>query len=274
MNYISLVILIVLICIGVHVYRKNFKSLKCNAVSIFTGAPKTGKSTLAIFTAYLDYRRILFKTRFANMFRKLFNKPLEVEPLMYSNIPLAINEGYVPLTKELLLGQEKFVPNSIVYIGEVSLVADSMTFKQLSSEENESIMLFNKLAGHRSIRLYYDTQTIKDTIYHVKRCLSEYYYIHHMREMLILPFLIVYVREERYSDDESTMNVYESDTEETLKKVLIPKSIWKKFDYKCYSNLAGYQEKPVANKVEYPTNLKAEDIVSFKEYKTLNEVKH
>lgn len=107
---------------------------------------RLGKSTLCFYTCYRDYKRYLFRVRFANMFRKLFKLPLEEEGALYSNIPVRIKEGYIPLTRNMLLGKERFIPNSFIYCGEVSLVADSMSFKNMDAITSEEIMLMNKLA--------------------------------------------------------------------------------------------------------------------------------
>ena len=76
------------------------------------------------------------------------------------------------------------------------------------------------------------------------------------------------VREERYCEDNSSINTYENDVEDCLKKVIIPKKIWKKFDAYCFSYLT--DDLPVAdNVIVGAKDLKAKDIVSFREFKTL-----
>lgn len=93
-----------------------------------------------------------------------------------------------------------------------------------------------------------------------------------LRQLPLLPYSIAYVREERYSDDSGIMNVYDSDVEDSLKMILInTKKIWRCFDYKCYSNLGGYQNMPCPNKrifIDKDGELKAKNIVSFKEFKS------
>ena len=131
---------------------------------------------------------------------------------------------------------------------------------------NEQLLLFNKLIGHETKGGYivYDTQSINDNHYAVKRCVTEYYYIHHMVKWIPF-FLIAYVRELRYSDDHQEFNVYDEDVEESLKRVILSKRVWKKFDCYCYSILT--DDLPVnANLVDGKTlpDLKAADIVSFK----------
>lgn len=268
MNIVIVIVSIILAVLLFKFYKKNFKSITVPCVSLVTGAPKTGKSTLSIYLAIREYNMRLRSVKISNFFRKLLHKPLLIEPLLYSNIPLNVKNGYVPITNDLLTGKTKFVEGSVAYIGEVSLVADSQSYRDQSL--NEQLLLFNKLFGHRvGGKLFYDTQCINDTHYSIKRCLSNYIYILKMHKCFLLPFIIMYVREERYSDDNSTINNYDSDVEDSVKKILVPKSIWKCFDYRCYRNLNNYQSLHEEHNIIHTQNLVANDIVSFKKYNTL-----
>ena len=75
-------------------------------------------------------------------------------------------------------------------------------------------------------------------------------------------FLVVTVREERYSEDGLAINTYGEDVEDSLKRVIVSKKVWKLFDCYCYSILT--DNLPVADTVisEVP-DLKARKIVSF-----------
>lgn len=268
MNIVIVIVAIILAVLLFKFYKKNFKSITVPCVSLVTGAPKTGKSTLSIYLAIREYNNRYRSVKISNFFRKLLNKPLLIEPLLYSNIPLNVKNGYVPITNDLLTGKTKFVEGSVAYIGEVSLVADSQSYRDQSL--NEQLLLFNKLFGHRvGGKLFYDTQCINDTHYSIKRCLSNYIYILKMHKCILLPFIIMYVREERYSDDNSTINNYDSDVEDSVKKILVPKKIWKCFDYRCYRNLNNYQSLQEEHNIIHTQNLVANDIVSFKKYNTL-----
>ena len=79
--------------------------------------------------------------------------------------------------------------------------------------------------------------------------------------------MIMFIREERYSED--TINTYGEDIEETMKIHIVPKSTWRKFDCYCYSALT--DDKPSMKEADQrkASDLKARDIVSFKEYKTI-----
>ena len=102
---------------------------------------------------------------------------------------------------------------------------------------NERLLYFNKLIGHetRGGGIIYDTQAIQDCHYAIKRSISSYIWIHH--NIKIPFFILVYVREMFYSEDNSSVNVFNEDVEETLLRIIVPKSIWKKFDAYCYSKL-------------------------------------
>lgn len=264
---ISLYILLALLALGAFIFfkiSKYFKVPKIACVSLTTGGVKSGKSTFSVHLAISTYKRIHRQWKVRKFFQTLFNKPISEEPLLYSNIPLAV--PFVPITLELL--ERKIRPRygSVAYVNEASLLCDQMLYKD--EELNERLTLFNKLFGHETCGGYlvYDTQCISDVHYAVKRSLSNYFYIHHLEKRIPF-FLVAKVREERYSDDKGTVNTYGEDVEENLKTVLIPKSVWKKFDAYCFSVLT--DDLPVSADVRDSADLKARDIVSFREFKTI-----
>ncbi len=262
-----LVFLGLVLLIGFITYKitSKFKMPKVSCVSLVTGGVKSGKSTFSVYLVEKTYKRIHRSWKIRAYFQKLLNRPVDEEPLLYSNIPLTI--PYVPITLELL--QRKVRPryHSVAYINEASLVADQMLYKD--DELNERLTLFNKLFGHETCGGYliYDTQCVSDVHFAVKRSLSNYFYIHHLEKRVPF-FMIAKVREERYSDDGAVVNSYNDDVEESMKKVIIPKSVWKKFDPYCFSCLT--DNLPVsANVVTDTDDLKARDIVSFRQFKTI-----
>ena len=204
---------------------KKFKSPKVNCVSLVTGGVKTGKSTFAVYLAISNYKRIHKRWKIRAFFQKKLGREVEEEPLLYSNIPLSV--PYVPLSREILRREVRPRYKSVCYVNEASLVADSQMFRDM--ELNERLMLFNKLFGHETLggMCIYDTQCIVDLHYSIRRCLSEYFYIHHLNKLIPF-FLVAEVREERYCEDNSSINTYENDVEDCLRKVIIPKKIWKK----------------------------------------------
>lgn len=256
---VELLIIGALICLALHFFNKLFKYPKVGAMCLVTGGVKTGKSTLSVALVKREHRHRHRMWKFRKFFQKLFKLPISEEPLIYSNIPLAV--PYVQLTEDLILRKKRFNYGSVVYVCEASLMADSQMVKDM--ELNERLLMFNKLIGHelKGGCIIYDTQCISDTHYSVKRCLSDYIYIHHLVKWI--PFvLIAYVREERYSDDGTVVNVNDKDVEHTLTRVIIPKKTWKLFDCYCYSALT--DDLPVENTVVTTTDLKARQIVSFK----------
>lgn len=250
-----------------HKILSKFKIPKIACVSLVTGGVKSGKSTFSCYLAVRTYKRVHLRWKIRCYILRIFDREVPEEPLLYSNIPLAV--PYVPITLDLL--QRKVRPRygSVAYINEASLVADQMLYKD--DELNERLTLFNKLFGHETLGGYliYDTQCIGDVHFAVKRSLSNYFYIHHLEKRF--PFFVVAkVREERYSDDSSTINAYTGDVEDNLRTVLIPKHMWRKFDAYCFSVLT--DSLPVADKVVVadPKDLKARDLVSFRKFKTLD----
>lgn len=251
--------------IVVIVLTRKLKKPKVSCMALVTGGVKAGKSTFSCALALSKYKSQVRKVRFANFFRRIFRKELFEKPLLYSNVPLKCK--YVPLTDELLLRKQRFVYRSVIYAQEASLIADSQLIKNL--DINQRLLLFNKLIGHETKGGYliYDTQSINDNHYSVKRCISEYFYIHDTVKWI--PFvLLCHVRELRYSDDGQEINVYEGDIEESMRTVLISKRTWKMFDAYCYSVLTDHL--PVASDVvegRELSDLKAHKIVSFRKYK-------
>lgn len=274
---LALIIFTLIAVLALVIYFKYFKPVRMGNMLCVTGGIKTGKSLLCVWQARQIVRRQRFKVwLFNNVFRYLaypfyaFRTKGKVKerlprPLLYSNIPL--NMPYVPITKEFLERKEKPVQGSVAYICEASLVADSMTYNDKLL--NEELLLFNKLWGHASKGGYliYDTQSISDNHYSVKRCLNSYLYIHHMKKAPF--FCLMWLREDRYSDDKNgAQSVYSEDVEDKLLFHIVPKRAFRLYDRYCYSVLT--DDKPFRDKeVKRPKTLKAKDIVSFKNYITL-----
>lgn len=254
------IILCILLVLLIGWILSKFKIPKYGCMCLVSGGVKTGKSTLSVYMAIKAYKRNYRLIRVKNFFRKIFRKPLFELPLLYSNIPL--NVPYVPLTQDLILRKKRFRYGSVVYVNEASLFADSQLVKDMDT--NNALLMFNKLIGHELLggHIFYDTQSITDLHYSVKRCLSNYIYIHHLQKWI--PFFIVaYVRECVYSEDGSISNVFDKDVEDSLVRVIIPKSVWKKFDAYCYSYAT--DDLPVADKVKTAKSLKVKKLTTFNE---------
>lgn len=267
------VLIMILFLIAWIVFYVKFQRIRCGNMVCITGGIKTGKTQLAVFLSRQLLCRQRVKVWLYNVIGRWFvlvfkhkKVPKKPRPLLYSNIPLKCD--YVPITKELLTRKKTWVQGSVAYIGEASLVADSMCYKDAAL--NEDLLLFNKLFAHITHGGYcvYDTQSISDNHFAVKRCLNSYFYIHH--QVKIPFFCIVYMKEERYSEDNHVMNEQEGNADEGYKVKVVPKSVWKLYDRYCYSTFTDSLPK-----VDKSVNgaklkdLKARDIVSFKDYKTL-----
>ena len=243
---------------------KNFKTLKIGSLTLFSGGVKTGKTTMAVYLATRELRRARIKWNL----RRLFLRKKEEKPQLYSNIPLNIPE-YIELTPEHLKREKRFEYGSIILISEASLFADSQLIKD--QDINEQLLLFNKLIGHETKggKLIYDTQQIQDCHYSIKRSLSSYFYIHHINKYVPF-FIIAYVKEYRYSEDNSVIGTEQEDIEDTLKRVIISKRTWKKFDRYCYSIFTDDlpHNEPVINGRQLP-DLKAKNVPSFRVFKGL-----
>lgn len=265
MNFILILVIAFIVGFIVLKFLKKFKFPKIGSMCLVSGGVKCGKSTTAVALSIKEYKRRHRRWRIRKFFQKLLRVPIGEEPLLYSNIPLGV--PYVPLTQALLLRQARFNYGSVIYVCEASLVADSQMIKD--KELNERLLFFNKLIGHelKGGCIIYDTQSVADCHYSIKRCLSEYFYVHHLVKWIPF-FLVAYIREDRYSEDGSIVSVNTSDVEDTLRRVIIRKRTWKLFDSYCYSSLT--DDLPVENNVvtlPKKASLKAKKIVSFKEIK-------
>lgn len=258
-------ILIIVAVLGIIIYIKHkFKIPKINNLVMITGGVKAGKTTLAVAMAIKEWKRNHKQWKFRKWKAKILKQEFdEEEPLLYSNVP--IYKEYVPITEGILKRTERPNYKSIIYICEASLVSNAQNFK--NEELNEEQLLFYKLIAHETKggKVILDTQCIQDCHYSIKRSLSEYFYVHHTVKLPF--FLMMYIREDRYSEDGSVKSVYEEDTEQTLQRVLIPKRTWKYFDCYCYSVLTDglpiLKDKRKTDK----DNMKANRIVSFNKYK-------
>lgn len=244
----------------------KLKILKCGNVILVTGGVKTGKTTMSVRLVYKLWKKNCNKVKFYNRFVRPFKKDKTKKemPLIYSNVPLAI--PFAPLTYDLIYRRSRFVYGSVVYFCEASLLAGAMDFKD--DDLNETLPLLVKLIAHETKGGYmvFDTQSVLDLHYGIKRNVSSYFYIH---DKVSVPFfLILHVRELVFMDN--TSNDFNEDVEETLKTMIVPKKTWKLFDCYCYSALTDHL--PVERSVVKTNDLKARKIITFKRNKKYYEV--
>lgn len=247
--------------------RSKFKSPAVGSICLVNGGVKSGKSTYSVNLCKREIRSRLRSFRFAKFMRKLLfldTSKME-EPRLYSNIPLDI-KGVTcyEVTLEHLLREKRFNYGSVVYLSEFSLVADSRLVHD--DYVNDRLLEFFKLFGHETKGglCVVDTQSILDAHFSLKRCIDRHLYIYQTVKWLPF-FLLMLVREERYAEDGTIVNSYEEDMEESLKRVIVPKSTWKAFDCYCYSALT--DNVGLKNKSWSLDTLKCAEYVSFKKSK-------
>lgn len=264
MYLVFIAILIVLIVIFCKI-RSKLKFPKITCLAVFTGEPKVGKSGVSLACALSQYRSVHRAWRFNCFFRKLFRKPLLEEPLLYSNIPLA-GVKYCELTLQHILREVRFNFKSVIFIDEASLLCDcylSKTDMNLSTE----LLKFFKLIGHETHSGYaiFNSQALSDLHIALRKCTSQYFFIHSTSSRYF-PFVsYCRMREERYSEDGACVNNYNSDIEDTMKFCLFRKKTFKMYDSHSYSVLTDHLK---TNNIEkfnkFGVSLKAKNIISFR----------
>lgn len=258
---VYIVILLIILTIGYIAYRKHFKQLRLDNLTLITGGVKTGKTALAVKLALKDYRKRLFRFKVRSFFQKLFKKRVDEKPLIYSNIPL--NCEYSPFTLDIALRRKRVNYGSVVLISESALFASSIDIKD--KDINQELTLFYKLFGHESHggSLFIETQDLNDNHYSARRSMSRYLWI---QRTIKLPFIVLCkVRELAYQDNlGSVSNVFNDDVENSTRWIFYSKKIWKMYDRFTYSILT--DDLPKSNLVIDGTtrkNLKSYSIVSL-----------
>lgn len=263
-----LLIIIIVAVVLIALAMWKLKIPKCGNVVLVTGGVKTGKTTMSVRLVEKLWKKSCRKVKNYNRFVRLFKKDKTKKelPLIYSNVPLSI--PFVPLTKDLIYRRSRFVYGSVIYFCEASLLAGSMDFKD--DDLNEALPLLVKLVAHETKGGYmiFDTQSVLDLHYGIKRNVSSYFYIHHKKEFPF--FLVLKLRELVFMDN--TSNEFTEDVEESLKVMIVPKRTWKLFDCYCYSALT--DDLPVEREVVKTKDLKARSILTFKKNTKYYEVKN
>lgn len=283
MLIIIIILIIILVLLFFHIW--NFKKIKMTNVFLVTGGVKTGKSFCSVWLAIRKYKSQVFKYHIKRFILKYFKyllinkdkrkvwdtkyQSLE-KPVLYSNMKLA-NINYSLLDLDILTREARIPYGSVALFDEVSLFADSMSYKYDNKENmlNEKLTLLIKLWGHmtRGGYLILNTQAIGDCHYAFKRCISSYLWIHSKTK---LPFFtILKVREMLYSEDGSTNNIANEDISETLKTIIIPNKYFKYYDCFCYSIFTDNKPVRIYLRKDKRGKLKTPFILSFKKYSTI-----
>lgn len=255
-----ILILISVALLGLYLAYKIKNALLVGNLVLVTGGVKSGKSTLSVCLATRKYRQHHRRWRVRCFFARLFGKPLPEEPLLFSNVPLDV-EGYSLLTTAHLARHVRFPYKSVIYVQEASLVADSQNIRD--QDLNQRLLEFNKLIAHETKGgyLFYDTQSVLDCHYSIKRSLASYLYVH--RTVKWLPFILLCKVEELRFDEVNTVNINDGDLDDRpWKWVLMSKRVWKRFDCYCYSVMTDHL--PVVSDPCKPSSLKADSIISLR----------
>ena len=253
------IIFLVILFVGFFIYiriRKNFKFLNVPSVCLITGGVKTGKSLLSVKLSTCDYIKAHRKWWIA---KHILRKKQE-EPLYYTNV--FINFGFIHkglnknvryISLEHLQRNIRFNYKSVIYIQECSLLADNMDVR--NQTRNVDLSLYNKLIAHetRGGRVYYDTQSVLDSHYSIKRVCSTFYFI--QKNLNLLLFHVLYVRE--MINSENGVNDFIDDVDTTTRKVLVPFWYHKRYDRYYFSYLTDRLPK------NYTSELSKKHIVSF-----------
>ena len=249
-----------------------------------TGAPKTGKTFVSVALAVTTYRKNLraYKIKkFINSavytitFKKLLIwKNLE-EPMLYSNMPLA-NVRYNKFTLDILLRKKRVPYKSVILLDEVSLIADSMLFKD--ADINEQLTEFMKLIGHEvhsgTPTLICNTQELADCHYSFRRCCGSYMYLY--SKTSILGFSILNGVELVSSDSNQTgvNSVIVGDIQKNCYKMLFSNKWYKYYDCYYLSDLTdslnkdvNYDARMLNKRVD---SLKIQDLVTLQKWNNLD----
>jgi len=158
-------LLIIILIIGLITFlilKQERKKPKANNVIMFVGAPRQGKTLLAVKLA-------LKQTRF-NWLRKLFKKQVIY---IYSNIWIK-SKYFKPLAIEHLELNAKIKENAIVLVDEVGLIYDQFNHKL--DTENLKLDLLIRLSGHFINGMFIFTdQSFENTNWIIKRRVATIY---------------------------------------------------------------------------------------------------
>lgn len=272
----------IILCIGIpilliilyFVYRKKFKNIVTPCVCLVTGAPKSGKDLLQADRAVHEYKVAYYTWKLIKCpLCKLFKKPIPEKPLFYVNQPFSFgnlnkaskgkkhrldcNIRYV--TRGMLHREERPAYKSIVWLSELTLVADNMLSVKRGKDDalvveitNTELTLLCKLFGHETHggKLFCNTQNVQDVHYAFKRVASSFFFVQKCKN---IPFFhVLYVRE-LLSQDNDAQNVVRSDLDDDMKIYLVPKWVHNRYDRYFLSYLT--DSLPVSDCKEYPLEL-------------------
>lgn len=219
----------------------KLKDLNYGNLTLVTGGVKVGKTMFSVYLVKRTYKKQLRKWKRACRKAKRSYQAFPEKPLIYSNMPLNVKWGYVPITEALVLQKERFRYGSVIYFNEITFIAGSKDIKD--DEINDILLRFYKLIAHETRGGYciVDTQAIQDAHFALKRSLSTYYML--IKKIWLPFFNIVFLRENIFVDGENTVAIdTQVDPQDSPlmggKKLyvrLLPHTLWKNYDQYAYS---------------------------------------
>lgn len=227
--------------VGVFCYGNRVKH---GNLTLVTGGVKTGKTHLSVCMVEKAYKRALAKWRWGCLKAYARFESLPEKPLIYSNMPIGKKgDKYVPLSLDLITGDQRFRYGSVIYYNEASLIAGSKDIK--NEDLNDQLLQFFKLCAHetRGGVIILDTQSPFDIHYTIKRSLSTYLEIW---KAFKLPFVtLMWIRENKLTDGERTEAMSESGKDYSAFRSfgqlvdfhVVSHRWWKYYDRYAYSSL-------------------------------------
>lgn len=287
-SWFLLVELILFIVFLIWLWIKKYRPVIDN-VSVFTGAPGTGKSKFMVDVALQKYRSNLLKVKLNNIFIKFFNlfrkkskkKDLLERPLLFSNIPIRISrkEFSRVLTQDIVLLQKRLPYRSVVVIDELSELANNQDWKNVFARYNltEFVRFMRQytLGGY----LFMADQSSDDILVQLRRRVGKVYNMMSFRKIPLLNIGISNVRHISISED---IKVIEEGHAESLKHNTswIPLFFYRKtYDTYAFSERVKYMEKETSKEFKKFKTNKLLDIPyitdkkdsKYKETKTLKD---
>lgn len=266
MSYLIYLLIICVLLFFVRKFLSRFKFPKVSCMCVVTGDLGAGKSAVSFAIAKSKFKSIHRSWAIRSFFRKLFHLAIDEEPLFYTNIPVC-DIPYHELTMDHILKKVRFNFGSVVWVDEASLLADC--YLSFDDKTTNSVLLsFWKLFRHETHSGYciINSQSLTDLHISIRKCCSQYFYLHDTCSSFFVPFVAwCHMREERHSVDNSTINNYANDVEETLKTCLFSKKVFKMYDTHCFSSLTdNLPLKNIAHSLTKYDDLKAHTLVSFR----------
>lgn len=245
------------------------RSISQDTILLITGGVGMGKTSTGLSECLKSFKKKKFRYNFKT---KILRKKNVEKPYIYCNMPL-YNVEYKPFTLEHLLREKRFEYDSVIFLNEISLIADSMLAYNIGKDKareyvNKQLQLFCKLIRHetlgKGITMILDTQNPNDMAMGGDRCLSSCTQI--TKCIKWIPFFrVIKCRVMTINVQNVQNNVNES---EDISNVdfwrLVPKSIFKKYNSYCYEFLSRDLPKN-AHSIKYTKkNMKRKDFYNLR----------